>query len=160
MHKLFLVWSHCLCRSRCSETKISRTPSARKHRRSIRSGYAFSHQEGFGRLITSGKLIRQITNRNINSSHLRPGPSGDPDILWHGKSAYGNAFWKVMSQKIQHLELSLLLTSFYRQHFNKRCYMIKPIIIPLKTIPSKTFFDLGQTNTKDRIIWTIDSQHF
>jgi len=33
-----------------------RTPSARHKRRSIRSGYAFAHQEGFGRLITSGKM--------------------------------------------------------------------------------------------------------
>jgi len=29
------------------------------HRRSIRSGYAFSHQEGFGRLITSGKIMKR-----------------------------------------------------------------------------------------------------
>lgn len=35
---------------------VMRTPSARHKRRSIRSGYAFAHQEGFGRLITSGKM--------------------------------------------------------------------------------------------------------
>ncbi len=28
-------------------------------RRSVRSSYAFAHQEGFGRLITSGKIMRQ-----------------------------------------------------------------------------------------------------
>lgn len=61
---------------------ISKTPSARKARRSLRSGYAFAHQvhfstpsyiflllklnffllqqEGFGRLITSGKLMRKL----------------------------------------------------------------------------------------------------
>lgn len=34
-----------------------------KHkRRSIRSGYAFAHQEGFGRLITSGKIMRTPRN--------------------------------------------------------------------------------------------------
>ncbi|XP_063539621.1 probable phospholipid-transporting ATPase IM [Cydia strobilella] len=37
-----------------------RTPSARRVRRSMRSGYAFAHQEGFGRLITSGKIMRRI----------------------------------------------------------------------------------------------------
>lgn len=58
-----------------------RTPSARRARRSLRSGYAFAHQvesiqmyvafsplfmskfqfqEGFGRLITSGKIMRKL----------------------------------------------------------------------------------------------------
>ncbi|XP_014251342.1 phospholipid-transporting ATPase ID [Cimex lectularius] len=46
-------------RSRQSQD-ILRTPSARKTRRSVRSGYAFSHQEGFGRLITSGKIMRKM----------------------------------------------------------------------------------------------------
>ncbi|CAG0925471.1 unnamed protein product, partial [Notodromas monacha] len=31
----------------------------RRSRRSLRSGYAFSHQEGFGRLITTGKIMRR-----------------------------------------------------------------------------------------------------
>jgi hypothetical protein len=31
------------------------------YRRSVRSGYAFAHQEGFGRLITSGKMMRPPT---------------------------------------------------------------------------------------------------
>lgn len=59
---------------------VVRTPSARRARRSLRSGYAFAHQvwflfliiawsesnffcklqEGFGRLITSGKLMRKL----------------------------------------------------------------------------------------------------
>ncbi|CAH0553187.1 unnamed protein product [Brassicogethes aeneus] len=46
-------------RSRQSQD-VLRTPSARRARRSIRSGYAFAHQEGFGRLITSGKIMRQV----------------------------------------------------------------------------------------------------
>ncbi|CAH1166769.1 unnamed protein product [Phyllotreta striolata] len=41
---------------------VLRTPSARRVRRSIRSGYAFAHQEGFGRLITSGKIMRKLPN--------------------------------------------------------------------------------------------------
>lgn len=36
--------------------------SVRHKRRSIRSGYAFAHQEGFGRLITSGKIMRTPRN--------------------------------------------------------------------------------------------------
>lgn len=42
-------------RTRQSEN-VLRTPSARRTRRSLRSGYAFAHQEGFGKLITSGKM--------------------------------------------------------------------------------------------------------
>ena len=41
---------------------IARTPSTRRTRRSLRSGYAFAHQEGFGRLITSGKIMRKLPN--------------------------------------------------------------------------------------------------
>lgn len=48
-------------RSRQSQD-ILRTPSTRRPRRSIRSGYAFAHQEGFGRLITSGKIMRKLPN--------------------------------------------------------------------------------------------------
>merc|ERR1712156_486942 len=33
--------------------------SGRRSRRSVRSGYAFAHSEGFGRLITSGGMMRQ-----------------------------------------------------------------------------------------------------
>ncbi|KAK0161350.1 hypothetical protein PV327_009828 [Microctonus hyperodae] len=48
-------------RSRHSQD-ILRTPSTRRTRRSLRSGYAFAHQEGFGRLITSGKIMRKLPN--------------------------------------------------------------------------------------------------
>ncbi|EEB16029.1 ATPase, class I, type 8B, putative [Pediculus humanus corporis] len=51
-------------RSRSSQD-VLRTPSVRRTRRSIRSGYAFAHQEGFGRLITSGKIMRKLP-KNIN----------------------------------------------------------------------------------------------
>jgi hypothetical protein len=37
----------------------SKAFSARRSRRSVRSGYAFAHQEGFGRLITSGRIMKQ-----------------------------------------------------------------------------------------------------
>ncbi|XP_018405938.1 PREDICTED: phospholipid-transporting ATPase ID isoform X5 [Cyphomyrmex costatus] len=48
-------------RSRQSQD-ILRTPSTKRTRRSLRSGYAFAHQEGFGRLITSGKIMRKLPN--------------------------------------------------------------------------------------------------
>lgn len=40
----------------------TRPTSVRHKRRSIRSGYAFAHQEGFGRLITSGTIMRTPRN--------------------------------------------------------------------------------------------------
>lgn len=43
-----------------SKPVIARTASARKSRRSLRSSYAFAHEEGFGRLITSGKIMRKL----------------------------------------------------------------------------------------------------
>lgn len=45
-------------RTKPAEPQLRRYSSTRKSRRSIRSGYAFSHQEGFGNLITSGKIIK------------------------------------------------------------------------------------------------------
>ena len=42
-----------------SESGLPRPFSGRRSRRSVRSGYAFSHAEGFGRLITSGRIIKQ-----------------------------------------------------------------------------------------------------
>ncbi|RXG67747.1 Phospholipid-transporting ATPase ID [Armadillidium vulgare] len=51
--------------SRRADRRILRTPSARRSRRSLRSGYAFAHQEGFGRLITSGKIMQP---RNVKSN--------------------------------------------------------------------------------------------
>ncbi|KAM3965408.1 ATPase phospholipid transporting 8B isoform 1-T3 [Aphomia sociella] len=51
-------------------TSTPRTPSARRARRSVRSGYAFAHQEGFGRLITSGKIMRRIQHADAALSAL------------------------------------------------------------------------------------------
>jgi hypothetical protein len=60
-----------ISRSRQSQD-ILRTPSARRTRRSIRSGYAFAHQEGFGRLITSGKIMRKIPRPNVGTDFSFP----------------------------------------------------------------------------------------
>ncbi|XP_055909383.1 phospholipid-transporting ATPase ID isoform X2 [Eupeodes corollae] len=62
-------------------THIQRVTSSRRGRRSLRSGYAFAHQEGFGRLITSGKIMRKLpqefafplglgTKRQLSSSEI------------------------------------------------------------------------------------------
>ncbi|XP_068248598.1 probable phospholipid-transporting ATPase IM isoform X2 [Palaemon carinicauda] len=63
--------------SKRSEHDMLRTPSARRSRRSVRSGYAFAHQEGFGRLITSGKIMRPRNMKqgpisNGRATNLRP----------------------------------------------------------------------------------------
>lgn len=50
---------------------LRRRSSTRKSRRSIRSGYAFSHQEGFGNLITSGQLIKSSASMVANEEDLR-----------------------------------------------------------------------------------------
>ena len=39
--------------------KLKQYSSCFTFRRSVRSGYAFAHQEGFGRLITSGRIMKQ-----------------------------------------------------------------------------------------------------
>uniref|UniRef100_T1K886 Phospholipid-transporting ATPase n=1 Tax=Tetranychus urticae TaxID=32264 RepID=T1K886_TETUR len=56
----------CRLKQRLTRLKIKpiepitrRRSSVRRSRRSVRSGYAFAHQEGFGRLITSGKLVQK-----------------------------------------------------------------------------------------------------
>ena len=41
------------------------------YRRSVRSGYAFAHQEGFGRLITSGKMMRQSHQQATNFQQVK-----------------------------------------------------------------------------------------
>ena len=48
--------------------QMRRRSSVRRSRRSIRSGYAFAHQEGFGRLITSGKLVQKNSIRSNAST--------------------------------------------------------------------------------------------
>ena len=43
------------------DTGLPRPFSGRRSRRSVRSGYAFAHSEGFGRLITSGRIMTTDT---------------------------------------------------------------------------------------------------
>lgn len=55
-------------RARPAEPERRRS-SVRRSRRSVRSGYAFAHQEGFGRLITSGKLVQKPSIKSNASSN-------------------------------------------------------------------------------------------
>ena len=55
-------------KTRPLEPQMRRRSSIRRSRRSIRSGYAFSHQEGFGRLITSGQLVQKQSIRSNAST--------------------------------------------------------------------------------------------
>ncbi|KAI5722732.1 hypothetical protein M8J76_012802 [Diaphorina citri] len=49
----------------------------KRPRRSIRSGYAFAHQEGFGRLITSGKIMkRMIHHHGPSNGHANNASTG------------------------------------------------------------------------------------
>ena len=45
-------------RSRGRDFQVHRQSTLRRSQRSLRSGYAFSHQRGFGELITSGRNMR------------------------------------------------------------------------------------------------------
>lgn len=56
-------------KSQFSTTMYSgrRKSSVRRSRRSVRSGYAFAHQEGFGTLIMSGKLAQKPSNSRYSS---------------------------------------------------------------------------------------------
>jgi hypothetical protein len=57
---------------RAGERIIRRASSLRHSQRSVgRSGYAFSHQEGFAELITSGSIMKPqnvVAVRNTNSA--------------------------------------------------------------------------------------------
>ena len=52
-------------------------------RRSTRSAYAFAHEEGFGNLITSGRIMAKVSNREvlpaINRDFSRTKQSGKGD---------------------------------------------------------------------------------
>ncbi|KFM73054.1 putative phospholipid-transporting ATPase ID, partial [Stegodyphus mimosarum] len=49
--------------------QLMRRPSRRK---SMRSGYAFAHQEGFGRLIMSGKIMKKSKSSSFSNNMLPP----------------------------------------------------------------------------------------
>uniref|UniRef100_A0A915BAB5 Phospholipid-transporting ATPase n=2 Tax=Parascaris univalens TaxID=6257 RepID=A0A915BAB5_PARUN len=57
---------------------LVRSAATRRSRRgSLRSGYAFSHQQGFGDLIVKGKLFRQVDQLKQTNSLHSPTTKGD-----------------------------------------------------------------------------------
>ncbi|XP_070384650.1 probable phospholipid-transporting ATPase IM [Dermacentor albipictus] len=63
-----------LRREGAPESGLGRATSLRQgsRRRSVRSGYAFAHQEGFGRLIMSGKIMRALVATGATLSTSLP----------------------------------------------------------------------------------------
>lgn len=54
-------------KSRARDLKVRRHSTLRRSQRSIRSGYAFAHQAGFGELITSGINMKQRVQEDRQS---------------------------------------------------------------------------------------------
>ncbi|XP_013785389.1 phospholipid-transporting ATPase ID-like [Limulus polyphemus] len=61
-----------------------RPSSIRRSRRSLRSGYAFAHQEGFGRLITSGKIMKKSKSGHLQVPNF-------PSVAWSPKGNASNS---------------------------------------------------------------------
>ncbi|XP_022330149.1 phospholipid-transporting ATPase ID-like isoform X3 [Crassostrea virginica] len=57
-------------KSRSRDLHIRRASTLRRSTRSLRSGYAFAHQEGFGELITSGLNMRQRAEKSEQKSSV------------------------------------------------------------------------------------------
>lgn len=57
-------------KSRSKDLHIRRASTLRRSTRSLRSGYAFAHQEGFGELITSGLNMRQRVEKSEQKSSV------------------------------------------------------------------------------------------
>lgn len=53
------------------ETPKQQIPKPVLRTSSLRSAYAFSHQQGYGELITSGKNMRLSSVSSVRSPHLR-----------------------------------------------------------------------------------------
>jgi len=106
---------------------LPRPFSGRRSRRSVRSGYAFAHSEGFGRLITSGRIMREVGqlarpgNKVINGLPVPKGyvPGGQNDSKSNNlsvsiaKSASSAALSPPVGQNQRH---SSTTSGEYRQH--------------------------------------------
>lgn len=75
-----------------------RTPSARRSRRSLRSGYAFAHQEGFGKLITSGKIMRK-TGLNFGTKASSNNAANNNSGSSHNVSGHGSGLVSVTTDQ-------------------------------------------------------------
>ena len=76
-------------------------------RRSVRSSYAFAHQEGFGRLITSGKIMRQPPSAPYPAFQVRTFSTNffyiDHVEFWSERRSKSAESVKSDSAEIQHL---------------------------------------------------------
>uniref|UniRef100_A0AC35FWC6 Phospholipid-transporting ATPase n=1 Tax=Panagrolaimus sp. PS1159 TaxID=55785 RepID=A0AC35FWC6_9BILA len=62
--------------------QLPRTAATRRSRRgSLRSGYAFSHSQGFGELIAKGKLFKNIEHLRMPSNRSSPTKKGLAPII-------------------------------------------------------------------------------
>jgi len=66
--KARMVQRHTKIRKK--DSGLPRPFSGRRSRRSVRSGYAFAHSEGFGRLITSGRIMKSNDKRPDTTTTL------------------------------------------------------------------------------------------
>ena len=80
-------------KSRSGELILRRQSTMRSSRRSMRSGYAFAHQEGFGQLITTGTNMRipqkggATANGNGRQANKNAAPQSQTD---NHRQANGN----------------------------------------------------------------------
>jgi len=58
-------------KSKSGELIIRRASTFRRSQRSMRSGYAFAHQEGFGELITTGNIMQMKRRRLSTANSLK-----------------------------------------------------------------------------------------
>ncbi len=71
-------------KSRSGELILRRQSTMRRSNRSMRSGYAFAHQQGFGQLITTGANMRNANGEKRAGAKTGPSTS-------HHKQANGNS---------------------------------------------------------------------
>ncbi|XP_014677038.1 PREDICTED: probable phospholipid-transporting ATPase IM, partial [Priapulus caudatus] len=93
-----------LSKSRTSEHALRPSSALRRSRRSLRSGYAFAHQEGFGRLITSGANMRKTesnpTLRRGNAGAAAAGAKSESAIQSQQREAAAAAAAGVAMPKV------------------------------------------------------------
>lgn len=58
-------------KSKSGDLILRRASTTRRSQRSMRSGYAFAHQEGFGELITTGSIMQMKRRRMSTASSLK-----------------------------------------------------------------------------------------
>ncbi|CAG0920549.1 unnamed protein product [Notodromas monacha] len=138
-----------------------------RSRRSLRSGYAFSHQEGFGRLITTGKMMRPAAN--VNGMYTKyynrvtsgsgaiigadaPLPPAGPSVL-NQRSAPLVTFvtpnsvlptYGASGQTLSYLELATLLRLCWAQTISSKAKMFPTLRLWFLSISAGVFAENGR----------------